>query len=502
MAQKKFKKGDDVVVTYTDGDRYFAKFEAYLADGKKCKVKFADGEILTVPVTDPMLKSEWEDAQKKTEKDKKGGKAGKAGKVEEEPEEVKDSPDLEIENGETIDDEVEELEPEDDGLADMTRSELKKHIADKGLEIKVVKSMTDDDIRDAIRKATAVEDEPEPAEPEEEPEEELEPEPNGDELDELDRSGLKKLIASEGIALTVTKNMTDDTIREKIRELRDVEPAEPEEEPEPEEEEEETDPLVDMDRSGLKKYITSNGLGITVTKSMSDEGIREKIREAEGKKPVDDENEDAPENKVSDEEDDDKWYAVGDEEDEKFKPREYGTFRFFIGKDAKANVTFINEKPFTIKEHELKLNGKYHNYFTCLSPAGKRCPICENGYTPKTVKAFYVIDHTEFKNKKGETVRDQIRLFVLKPKAYKQFKSTIDEHFDGQAEYSYLGLNMVIKRSNDDQSPSSGDIFIVKGKNKFDKKLVKTIDDFKKDFAPHTREELIIETKFAEKDED
>jgi hypothetical protein len=53
-----------------------------------------------------------------------------------------------------------------------------------------------------------------------------------------------------------------------------------EEEPEEEEEEEPSDPFEDMNRTKLKKYIRDNELNIKVTKSMDDDAIRVKIREA------------------------------------------------------------------------------------------------------------------------------------------------------------------------------------------------------------------------------
>jgi hypothetical protein len=66
--------------------------------------------------------------------------------------------------------EEEEEEPEeDDGddLDELSRNELKKLIKKEELEVKVVKSMEDDDIREAIREARAEEPEAEEEEPEE-----------------------------------------------------------------------------------------------------------------------------------------------------------------------------------------------------------------------------------------------------------------------------------------------------------------------------------------------
>jgi len=70
---------------------------------------------------------------------------------------------------------------------------------------------------------------------------------------------------------------------------------EPEEEPDEEPEEEEEDEGVDLDalnRSELKKFIKDEELEIKVTKSMSDEDIREAIAEAMGEESEEEEPED------------------------------------------------------------------------------------------------------------------------------------------------------------------------------------------------------------------
>ncbi len=80
-------------------------------------------------------------------------------------------------------------------------------------------------IKKAAKKVEEEEEEEEAKKVEEEEEEE---EVEGDELDELDRSGLKKFIADNELEVKVFKSMSDDDIRTAIRAL-----AEPEEEEKP-----------------------------------------------------------------------------------------------------------------------------------------------------------------------------------------------------------------------------------------------------------------------------
>lgn len=110
---------------------------------------------------------------------------------------------------------------------------------------------------------------------------------------------------------------TDDEKEEKPAKKSSKKPAKKVEEEEDDEEEEETeekeeeeddeegdDGLDDMDRNQLKKYIKDNDLEITIKKSMSDDDIREAIRDAQSEgnddeEEEEEEEEEAPKAKVS-----------------------------------------------------------------------------------------------------------------------------------------------------------------------------------------------------------
>ena len=85
-------------------------------------------------------------------------------------------PEEEEEEEEEEDDDEAEEKGEGDEFDEMDRTELKKYIKDNGLDVSVKKSMTDDDLRNAIRAAAAPEaEEEEEEEPEAEEEEEEKP---------------------------------------------------------------------------------------------------------------------------------------------------------------------------------------------------------------------------------------------------------------------------------------------------------------------------------------
>jgi chemotaxis protein histidine kinase CheA len=75
--------------------------------------------------------------------------------AEEEAAEESDEAEEETEEEEAEEEEAEEVEEEADEYDEMDRKELKKFIADNGLEVKVTKSKSDDDIRDEVRNAMA-----------------------------------------------------------------------------------------------------------------------------------------------------------------------------------------------------------------------------------------------------------------------------------------------------------------------------------------------------------
>lgn len=99
------------------------------------------------------------DADEEEEKPKKSAK--KVVKKEESAPKkavVEDEDDEEEEDDDTSEEEDDAEDAEGDEFDDMERSELKKYISKNGLEISVKKSMSDDDLREAIRAASKDED--------------------------------------------------------------------------------------------------------------------------------------------------------------------------------------------------------------------------------------------------------------------------------------------------------------------------------------------------------
>ena len=116
---------------------------------------------------------------KKTEDDEDDDEDVKDSNEVEDEDDDDEKPSKKTEDDEDDDDETEEDseedETEDDELSDLDRSELKKFIKDKKLEIVVKKSMSDDDLRDAIREKLNSDDEDSEEDDDEDSEEDVKP---------------------------------------------------------------------------------------------------------------------------------------------------------------------------------------------------------------------------------------------------------------------------------------------------------------------------------------
>jgi len=243
----------------------------------------------------------------------------------------------------------------------------------------------------------------------------------------------------------------------------------------------------DLDLSDIDENIDNdlNELGAEEEEGLDDEPVKSKnkkaVEEDEKDLSITDDEVVKPKNKkaadeVTEEgEDNDDWFAIGDEEDSStFANPVNSTFRFGLKESESALLTFVTGKPLTLKEHNMRVNGKWGTNRTCLTPGGQRCPLCENGKRAATIKAFFVVDHRKVSGKDGKIYQNQVRVLVLKQKAYKIFKTVYLDYFENAEDIDLTGLRIKATRSTADKSPGSGDIFVCKESN------VKLLPEWKK----------------------
>ena len=132
------------------------------------------------------------------------------------------------------------------------------------------------------------------------------------------------------------------------------------------------------------------------------------------------------------------WYQTGKTgatkakkiDAENKKKREQGgseIMRFWLESDSSAMVTFLDTPSFFYYEHNLKLGGKYFNFFTCLQDFDT-CPLCEDDQQSRAsyVLAGTVISHKKFTDKDGKTHTNQKQLFVAKGRARQRLLKQIE----------------------------------------------------------------------------
>lgn len=142
-------------------------------------------------------------------------------------------------------------------------------------------------------------------------------------------------------------------------------------------------------------------------------------------------------------------------------------WRFRIGKDdigKDFKITFLDgdlndegllDGPM-FYEHSVYHNGRWTNFVCLESLKEEPCPICEQGDSATLVQVLTVIDHTPYEIKKGEkkgqVVKDQKRLFVMKRSTIKQLQKLATKR-GGLA-----GCTFDVTRTSD-KDPNVGNMF-------------------------------------------
>lgn len=130
----------------------------------------------------------------------------------------------------------------------------------------------------------------------------------------------------------------------------------------------------------------------------------------------------------------------------RMKPGEERNIVFLTGQADGKDVPVIDE-------HQLKIDGNWGHFFTCLRVMGEKCPLCEAGDRPYVAGFFTVLDRTEYKGSNGNTYKDQVRVLAAKFKSLKQLKK-FSQKYGG-----LIGIEFEVSRSSD-KAPSIGDTYI------------------------------------------
>lgn len=160
------------------------------------------------------------------------------------------------------------------------------------------------------------------------------------------------------------------------------------------------------------------------------------------------------------------WYTEGldDVEKEAKKQGNFTPFRFWMKADTQKKVTFVTDLPFSFSEHQVKINGKWQNFFTCPR---KDCPLCKAGNNVSKMYAWLIVDHTPWTDGKGNQHQDEVRLYVCKAKPALRMQK-LRAKADG-----LRGVRVEIERTGGGFSYSTGDQIDID--TKFDEDKIKTL---------------------------
>jgi hypothetical protein len=166
--------------------------------------------------------------------------------------------------------------------------------------------------------------------------------------------------------------------------------------------------------------------------------------------------------------------------------------------DEGREIIFIDSTAFSFWEHVVYKDGSFKDrkYYTCcrdLDPKG--CPLCDAGNKRYLITMFTIIDTTEWMDREGRVFKNLRRLLALKTEAagvMRQIKKSRGGNL--------VGYKCLFMRSGDKSAGTGNHVNFI-GEvdlndeefvytNKDGKKFVPSAYDYKKIFAPKSRDEL------------
>ena len=164
--------------------------------------------------------------------------------------------------------------------------------------------------------------------------------------------------------------------------------------------------------------------------------------------------------------------------------------RFFLPKDKETQITFLDGdldedgllETVTFWEHNLRLNGRWFNYFTCTQD-DEPCPICQGGDTPSLVAVFSIIDHTKWVDKNSVSHQHERRLFACKRETFKRLQKLATKR------KGLAGVTFDVSRIGE-KSPAVGSDFDFSEKRAMSE-LIEAYSVTEEDVASYNYEEII-----------
>lgn len=139
--------------------------------------------------------------------------------------------------------------------------------------------------------------------------------------------------------------------------------------------------------------------------------------------------------------------------------------RYWMKKNTERKIIFLTEgnRAPVIWEHQVRLGGKWTNWFTCLQPTGIECPLCnyaddnDGAYRRTKVMYFTIIDTHEFTDKSGKKRKNLKKLFGAKKDTTEVLKRQYLKRIEAEEGLKFAMYEVF--RTNSDTSASVGEQF-------------------------------------------
>ena len=139
--------------------------------------------------------------------------------------------------------------------------------------------------------------------------------------------------------------------------------------------------------------------------------------------------------------------------------------RFWLKKNERAKIIFLDDEGFYCYVHQLNINGRWDNFVTCPGET-RPCPICESGDRPTFCAHYSVIDLRSYTKQDGTQVKYSKKILPAK-------SSAIHRLYDLKKKHGSL-VGMLVEVIRYENDPNCGGTFEVLGKVKgFEKKFSK-----------------------------
>ena len=174
-------------------------------------------------------------------------------------------------------------------------------------------------------------------------------------------------------------------------------------------------------------------------------------------------------------------YDAFAKKEEEFEERQKSFVnRFWLPPEKSAKIVFLDDNPVILDEHQVKLNGRWNNFFTCLRQLGQNCPLCDElDNRPATTGFYTIIDTSEWTDSRGNKHVNEKKLFAPKFKTLQMLKRL------SKKRGSLQGCVFDVYRTSAD-SYNVGDVFDYEGK--LDEEQIKKLN---KDIAPFDYAEIL-----------